>query len=170
MLALLLAAALTYLADQGRPSVWLLAAGAVLSGELLQVWASAHLHKNVTMVVSGPYSLLRNPMYCGRFLVGLGFALVTWRWYLIAAYAAGFGLYAQARVLGEERRLRGLFGEPYAQYCRTVNRWLPRPPREPLPDRRWSWEAVRRNRQLRVTAGVLAALFLLWCRAHWLSH
>ncbi len=114
---------------------------------------------------SGPYGLLRNPMYLGRFFVGLGFVLFTQRWYLVAAYVVTFALYAQVRVLGEEARLRTLFGEEYLAYCRAVNRWFPRPWRRPASAARWSWEAVRRNHQLRVTAGVALGLVLLWWRA-----
>ncbi len=144
-----------------RGPVWPGVAVALL-GELIQLWASAHLHKDKRMITSGPYGLVRNPMYCGRFFVGLGFVLLTWRWYLIVGYVVIFGLYAQARVLGEEARLRRLFGEDYVAYCRAVNRWFPRPWRRPESAARWSWEAVRRNHQHRVTAGVALALVLLW--------
>ena len=132
-----------------------------LLGELTQLWASAHLHKNVDLVLSGPYALVRNPMYVGRFLVGLGLVLLTWRWFLILPYVAGFWLYAQARVLGEEGRLRERFGDAYGHYCRAVRRWLPLPPRQRFSDARWSWEAVRRNHQHRVTAALLLGLALL---------
>jgi len=162
LLALPAAAALLYLVDRGP--VWPGVAVAAL-GEYWQLWAAAHLHKNVDVVKSGPYALLRNPMYLGRFFVGLGFVLLTWRWYFIAAYVLSFALYAQARVLGEEARLRGLFGEEYAAYCRAVNRWFAWP-RIRLSDARWSWAAVRRNHQLRVSAAVALMLVLLWARVH----
>jgi hypothetical protein len=146
-----------------REPMWPGVAVAML-GELVQVWAAAHLHKNVQVVKSGPYGWVRNPMYVGRFLVGLGLTLVTWRWFLIAPYVLVFWIYAQARVLQEEGRLRALFGEEYARYCRQVNRWLPRPPRQRMSEARWSWEAVFRNHQLRVTAGVVVVLVLLKVR------
>ena len=133
----------------------------VLFGEAIQVWASAHLRKNVSVIMSGPYAWLRNPMYLGRFFVGLGVALLTWRWFFIIPYVVGFWLYAQARVLGEERRLRGLFGEPYEEYCATVRRWLPRPPRRRFSEDRWSWECVLRNHELRVAAGLVVAMALV---------
>lgn len=166
LLVLLPLGAIFYFIDQHRPEVWLLAVTVSLFGEFLQVWASAHLHKNLDMITSGPYSWVRNPMYFGRFFVALGFLLLIWRWYIILPHVLFFILYAHARVLGEEKRLRGLFGEPYSNYCRTVNRWFPRRPRPPLSNRRWSWKAVRRNHQLRVSAGVILAFVLLWVRAN----
>jgi hypothetical protein len=132
-----------------------------LLGEAIQVWASAHLRKNVEVVKSGPYGWVRNPMYFGRFFVGLGLTLLTWRWFLIVPYVVVFWVYAQARVLGEEARLRGMFGEEYESYCRKVRRWLPRPPREALSEDRWSWECVFRNHELRVAVVVVVGMVLL---------
>jgi protein-S-isoprenylcysteine O-methyltransferase Ste14 len=155
------AAVLLVYVDRGPmwPGVVLVAAG-----EILQLWASAHLRKNVRVVGSGPYAWTRNPMYLGRFFVGLGFFLLTWQPSIVLAYVVGFWLYAQARVLGEEVRLRELFGDEYKEYCEQVNRWLPRPPRARLWDQGGSWAAVWRNHQLRVTAGVMLSLVLLKLR------
>jgi protein-S-isoprenylcysteine O-methyltransferase Ste14 len=158
VLAIPAVAALFLLVDRGP--VW---PGAVvaLAGEWLQLWATAHLRKNVQVVKSGPYAWLRNPMYAGRFLVGLGFALLTWRWFIIAPLVVLYWLYAQARVLGEERHLRELFGEEYQGYCRTVRRWLPMPAWRRLSNERWSWDSVLRNHELRVAGGVVLMLALL---------
>jgi len=158
VLAVPAAAFLVIFTDRGP--VW---PGAViaLAGEGFQLWATAHLRKNVCVVKSGPYAWLRNPMYVGRYFVGLGLALLTWRWFMILPYAVFYWVYAQARVLGEERRLRELFGEEYIAYCTTVRRWLPRTPRERLSQERWSWDAVLRNHELRVAAAVTLALMLL---------
>lgn len=143
-----------------RQPMWPGVALAVL-GEAIQLWASAHLRKNVDVVMSGPYGLARNPMYVGRFFVGLGLAVLTWRWFFVLPYAVGFWLYAQARVLGEEARLRRLFGEEYRRYCSQVRRWLPLPPRRKLSDARWSWACVLRNHELRVAAAVVVGLALV---------
>jgi hypothetical protein len=143
-----------------RPPMWPGVAVA-LCGEAIQVWASAHLHKNVELVVSGPYAYVRNPMYVGRFFVGLGLALLTWRWFLIAPYVLVFWLYAHARVLGEEVRLRGLFGERYLAYCAVVSRWRPRIPRQRFSQARWSWACVLRNHELRVAVAVVGGMLLL---------
>ncbi|MFB3883019.1 MAG: isoprenylcysteine carboxylmethyltransferase family protein [Armatimonadota bacterium] len=157
-LAVPVVAALFAIVDEGPlwPGV-----SVALAGEMLQLWATAHLRKNTRIVKSGPYAWLRNPMYMGRFFVGLGLALLTWRWFLVAPYVIVYWVYAQARVLGEERRLRELFAGEYQDYCRKVGRWLPRPPREKLSMERWSWDAVMRNHELRVAGGVLLVLALL---------
>jgi protein-S-isoprenylcysteine O-methyltransferase Ste14 len=135
-------------------------------GEAIQLWASAHLRKNVEVIMSGPYAWVRNPMYLGRFFVGLGLTLLTWRWFLIAPYAIIFWVYAQARVLGEEARLLAKFGDEYLAYCRSARRWVPLPPGERFSDARWSWDCLLRNHELRVAVGVLAGLALLKLRLH----
>lgn len=157
-LALLAVAIMLVFTD--RPPMW---PGVLMAlvGESLQLWASAHLRKNVELVVSGPYAYTRNPMYLGRFLVGLGFAVLTWRWFIVLPYVVIFWLYAQARVLGEEARLKGLFGDRYQDYCHTVRRWLPLPPRRRFSQAKWSWQCVLRNHELRVAAAVVLGLALL---------
>jgi len=153
-------AAALIVAFTDRPPMWPGIAVALV-GELIQIWASAHLRKNVEVVMSGPYAWVRNPMYLGRFLLGLGLTLLTWRWLLIAPYVIVFWLYAQARVLGEEARLRHKFGPEYDEYRRSVRRWLPLPPNRRFSDARWSWECVFRNHELRVAFGVVAGMLLL---------
>jgi len=132
-----------------------------LLGEWLQLWASAHLQKNVDLIMSGPYAFVRNPMYLGRFLVGLGLTLLTWRWFLILPYILVFWFYAQARVLGEEARLRSLFRERYEAYCAAVRRWLPLSPGRRFSQARWSWACVLRNREWRVAVALGLGLALL---------
>lgn len=143
-----------------RPPMWPGVALA-LFGEGIQLWASAHLRKNVDVVMSGPYALARNPMYIGRFFVGLGLVLLTRRWFLVVPYVVGFWLYAEARVLGEEAHLRSLFGDRYRDYCAATRRWLPWRPRRRFSQERWSWQCVRRNHQVRVTAAVVVGLLLI---------
>lgn len=82
------------------------------------------------LVTTGPYRWIRNPV-----LISL---LVTWTG--LAIYFASIGLaalvglavafaYCQVAKI-EEPRLRRRFGQSYEDYCRSVPRWLPRPPRD----------------------------------------
>jgi len=49
---------------------WLAAGFAVsMLGEAIQIWCFASLDKNATLTVRGPYTMVRNPMYLGRFIV-----------------------------------------------------------------------------------------------------
>ena len=160
-------AVLVIVVDQGPIWPCVLVSGV---GEALQWWAAGHLRKNVALAASGPYALVRNPMYIGRFLVGLGFAIAPWFWPVALVYVVAFAAYAHARVLREEGRLRQVIGEPYLRYCREVPRWFPHlTPWSQAEPRGISWELVRVNHQHRVTAVLVLAYVALWARTfiHW---
>lgn len=106
---------------------WFAAALAVSTlGEALQVWSFASLRKNKELVARGPYTLVRNPMYIGRYFVILGFVLLAGNLWLIGAYTGMYALYMSFRVPQEEAVLAGIYHEAYRRYCQCVNRFLPR--------------------------------------------
>jgi len=79
-----------------------------------------------SVVVSGLYRFVRNPMYIGVELVILGEALLLSSARLLA-YALLLGLGFHLFVLFyEEPTLRKKFGSAYQEYCQAVPRWLPR--------------------------------------------
>src|SRR5512147_1606629 len=56
---------------------WLLAGFLVsMAGLLIQLWCFASLDKNSDLAARGPYALVRNPMYLGRFFIIGGFLLL----------------------------------------------------------------------------------------------
>lgn len=84
------------------------------------------------LVVCGLYRYVRNPMYVGVLWILLGESawFVSARLLIYAAiFFASVHLFV---ILYEEPALRRKFGDSYERYTRTVHRWLPAPPREPL--------------------------------------
>jgi protein-S-isoprenylcysteine O-methyltransferase Ste14 len=80
----------------------------------------------VKFVAVGPYRIVRNPMYIGGglTLIGLGLflqsismVLFSFAWFLLAHLFV---------VLVEEPGLERRFGQSYAEYKRSANRWLPK--------------------------------------------
>ena len=110
----------------GRPEMYIPAVVISLFGELIQMWSSGSLEKNVVLTIRGPYCLVRNPMYVGRFLVILGALLLLKNIYIIVIYVGAFSYYVINRVKREEKHLIEIFGEPYLEYCNQVNRFMPR--------------------------------------------
>jgi protein-S-isoprenylcysteine O-methyltransferase Ste14 len=108
---------------------WLLA-GFVVSmlGEFIQIWCFASLDKNTTLTIRGPYTMVRNPMYLGRFFIVFGFLMLPGQWWLLVAFTVLYWLYRDARVQREEAHLRPIFGAPYDDYCRRVRRFVPGAP------------------------------------------
>lgn len=79
---------------------------------------------STTLVTNGVFSITRNPMYLGLFLILLGLALATGSApFYVAAIAYGV---VMDRVFCpyEERKSVTEFGEEYLDYVRKVRRWL----------------------------------------------
>jgi protein-S-isoprenylcysteine O-methyltransferase Ste14 len=99
----------------------------------LRTWSSAYLGANVvkahtfqgeSVVASGPYRRVRNPLYLGTMIHVFALAL------LMPPSGAVFSIVAmcffQIRlILGEEAFLAGKLGEAYRAYCARVPRLLP---------------------------------------------
>lgn len=105
---------------------WLLPGFIVsLVGESIQLWSFASLVKNERLTARGPYVLVRNPMYLGRFLLILGLMLLFDNLYVTLAYGVLYYLYMANRVQREERYLVEVLGQSYREYCERVNRFAP---------------------------------------------
>jgi protein-S-isoprenylcysteine O-methyltransferase Ste14 len=86
-----------------------------------------------TLVVSGPYRYVRNPMYLSVTVIVLGEVLLTGSRGLLVYWVVWFTV-ENLFVLGyEEPTLRRRFGDEYQRYCREVRRWIPRIPRSGTP-------------------------------------
>ncbi len=126
---------------------WLVCAMAIsLTGELIQVWCFASLVKNEQLTVRGPYVVVRNPMYLGRYFLVLGFIMLLSNIWVIVIYTVLYYFYMVNRVMREESRLKQLLGRPYADYCANTWRFMPKPGR--LLDTTvwfWDWQVMKNN-------------------------
>lgn len=114
------------------PLAWIgIAAGA---GILLHAFALFALHRGTpapiapteTLVVTGVYRFVRNPMYLAVLTIILGQALLFGNWRLVV-YAAIALTAVFAFVKGyEEPTLTRTYGEQYLDYRRNVPGWWPR--------------------------------------------
>jgi protein-S-isoprenylcysteine O-methyltransferase Ste14 len=118
--------------------LWLRPVGIVvgLCGAVLALWCvvafttrgrgtPAPFDPPMQFVATGPYRLVRNPMYVGGFGALLGTGLVVMS-PAIVALAGFFWLAAHLFViLYEEPTLKRRFGDSYRTYTRSVARWLP---------------------------------------------
>ena len=149
---------------------WLWPALAVSAvGELIQLWCFATLDKNASLACRGPYALVRNPMYLGRFFILAGALMLLGRPWLLAPFAIGYWFYMANRVGREERRLREVLGAPYADYCAGTRRFVPGAPYRGEPVLVWDATLFRQNHGWQNLAGTaafwLAAIAWLVTRA-----
>jgi len=145
--------------------IWLLAGFAVsMFGELIQLWSFASLDKNSDLAIRGPYALVRNPMYLGRYFILLGFLILLGAWWVLVVYSVVYWFYMDTRVEREEAHLRPIFGPRYDEYCAKVRRFVPGAPLAGQPVAYWSWTLFRQNNALANLVGTLAvwAVVALW--------
>jgi protein-S-isoprenylcysteine O-methyltransferase Ste14 len=122
------------------------------------------------LVVAGMYAHSRNPMYVGNFLLLTGLAIVynSWLGYLVALPL--YILAILAIIKSEEGFLRGKFGSEYDDYCRSVNRFLPRLRglRATMAAMHFDWRRVVRKEYGTTFAWISTALALLaWEQVSW---
>jgi protein-S-isoprenylcysteine O-methyltransferase Ste14 len=140
-----------------------------LLGEAIQLWSFASLVKNEQLTARGPYVLVRNPMYLGRFFLILGAVLLLGNGYVTIAYVVLYYFYMVNRVKREEARLARLLGQPYRDYCARVNRFLPSFSRLRDPAVRYfDFSVLRRNNGHWNLLSLLAFYGALWgCLTFW---
>ncbi|MGZ7006742.1 MAG: methyltransferase family protein [Ilumatobacteraceae bacterium] len=99
----------------------------------LAIWARMHIGRNwgapmtqkeePELVTSGPYRLVRHPIYSGILVAGVGTAVaLSWRW-LVAVGLAGIYFVYSATV--EERYLTEQLPDAYPVYKRSTKMLVP---------------------------------------------
>jgi len=98
-------------------------------GLLLRIWAQMHLHyrlkEHKVLTMTGPYAMVRNPIYIGNTFILVGTTLIAELvWFAPVMLLACMITYALT-VRYEERHLSEKYGEPYREYLAKVPRWVP---------------------------------------------
>jgi protein-S-isoprenylcysteine O-methyltransferase Ste14 len=114
---------------------WRAGLGLVLfaAGLGFAVWARVHIGRNwggpmtqkdePELVTSGPYRLVRHPIYSGVLAAGVGTAVaLSWIWLIAVALA---GVYFVYSATVEERYLSEQLPDTYPAYKRTTKMLLP---------------------------------------------
>lgn len=168
--ALPIAAALVE-ADRTQPPHWGVWSTAVLLtvlGVLTRTWANRHCNYNTRakniLARTGPYALVRNPLYVGNTLIVVGAITASQVLWLLPAALTWVGLIYNLAVRREEQRMLARYGDEYAQWFARVPRWIPRPS-SVFPSREHLRVALRDCAGLVVLAPFVAKelnLFGLW--------
>ena len=149
----------------------LLGGGLAVVGLLLRGWAAGTIHKDQSLATSGPYALLRHPLYVGSLLVGAGLAVAGGRWFFLPLFLALFALVYGRTIRWEEGEMDERFGAAHEEYRRTVPRFVPRirpyapasgPPPQP-PGFRFA--RFQQNKEWQAGLGVAVGFGLLCLKA-----
>jgi len=77
------------------------------------------------LIRSGPYAVVRNPIYTSMLLVDCAIAVVITPWQLFIASLILFVLGTEIRVRTEETLLGGRFGKEFQNYKNNVPAYIP---------------------------------------------
>lgn len=112
-------------------------AGVILSSLCLLFWiyaqevlarnwsANLKIQNEHTLVTSGPYRVMRNPIYTAMIFWSAGLTLFTANVFF-AAFAVVMILWTPPRVAKEEKMMIDHFGEKYLDYMTTTGRYFPK--------------------------------------------
>jgi hypothetical protein len=144
----------------GAAALWLaqptdrsLQIGAIVGacGEGLRVWAAGHLEKGREVTASGPYRVMRHPLYVGSTVMGIGLAIAAANG-IVAILVLGYlALTLTAAIRTEEAHLTAKFGREYPAYRDG----------RVAAARRFSAARAVRNREYRALIGFVLVLSLL---------
>jgi protein-S-isoprenylcysteine O-methyltransferase Ste14 len=84
----------------------------------------AHLYADHRLITSGPFTIVRHPMYLALQAAALGMIFLFQTWSCVLFLLFMLSLYRRARM--EERALALEFGAAWEEYCRRVPPWFPR--------------------------------------------
>src|SRR5262245_34731748 len=79
---------------------------------------------STTLVTSGPYRLMRNPMYVGLSVAYFGEAAILHQIVPVVLLPLTIAYLNRVVIPVEEERLHAVFGAEYEQYQNGVRRWL----------------------------------------------
>ena len=78
-----------------------------------------------TLTTTGPYSVVRHPLYLGNLCLWLGLAIAAQTWWGVVIVALAFGLCYERIMYTEEEFLRRSFGAEYLAWATATPAFIP---------------------------------------------
>ena len=108
-------------------NAWVLAALALLViGLAIRSWSAGTLHKSAEVTNVGPYSLVRNPLYIGSFMMMFAFCILCRDVPTLIFIIGPMSVLYWFQIRFEEKRLLQLFPDQWPGYEASVPRIIPR--------------------------------------------
>ena len=147
-------------------------AALVILGCTLRSWAAGHLIKGKRVAVGGPYAYVRNPLYAGSFIIGVGCCVALWNLpipvtsvIMWAMFLIAFVVVYPMKARAEEKELCVSLNGPYEAYAKKVPAFMPwKGQVRGLGLQSFSWEIYRQNREYQCVLGAVGILSLLYLK------
>jgi protein-S-isoprenylcysteine O-methyltransferase Ste14 len=112
---------------------WVAGLALVAAGEAIRLWSVHHIgaisrtrsDRLGPLINTGPFALVRNPLYLGNIALWAGFAVTARLLWLVPLIILVLAAEYHAIVRWEEELLSTRLGDSYRQYLTRVPRWLP---------------------------------------------
>ena len=108
------------------------AAGFLVAGLFIRLWANGYAIKSEKLTTSGPYGFVRHPLYLGTMLLFIAFIVMLKIYIIGSAFFLVMAVVYARTIKKEELLLENNFKQVYLRYKKAVPAFLPalRPYRE----------------------------------------
>jgi protein-S-isoprenylcysteine O-methyltransferase Ste14 len=113
-----------FVARVSDASLWL-GITVMMVGMGIRFWASGYISKSRTLATGGPYAYVRNPLYLGNFILGLGVVIIADHMGLLLYYLISFSVLYIGTIQEEQKVLEEKFGAAYREYMASVPMFFP---------------------------------------------
>lgn len=136
---------------------------AALLGTAVRIYASGYIMKNRELAQSGPYALVRHPLYTGNILLVIGFSIANAGIWAVPLALAFFWFYYPPAIEYEDRKLRGIFGQVWDDWASRTPALVPSFSNAAgLRAGDWSMaKSLRKNGEFLITLFVLTCAYLV---------
>ena len=166
-IGLLLVAVCAYFAKPGSTLVIIGLAMAVF-GQVFRIYAAGFIHKNKQLASTGPYALVRHPLYLGNFLILVGFALAANNLYVWIGVALFFLIWYPAAISYEDNKLEEIFQDEWRAWSKNIRAIIPgRFKWADLKAEGWdTYQSLIRNGELPISLYLGSCGIWLWVVSH----
>jgi protein-S-isoprenylcysteine O-methyltransferase Ste14 len=153
-----------------RPDSGTVAIGLALAvvGQVFRVYAAGFIHKNKQLASSGPYALVRHPLYLGNFLILIGFTIASANLYVTIGVVLFFLIWYPAAIAYEDSKLENIFEDEWREWSKNIRAIIPG--RFRLADLKaegWdTYQSLIRNGELPISLYLLSCGIWLWVVSH----
>jgi protein-S-isoprenylcysteine O-methyltransferase Ste14 len=151
--------------DSGTVAVGLVIA---LVGHIFRIYAAGYIFKNKQLAKTGPYALVRHPLYLGNILILMGFVLASGNLYVLLGVIVFFLVWYPAAISYEDGKLERIFEDEWREWSRSRRAVIPG--RFRLADLKpggWdTYQSLIRNGELPISLYLLSCGIWLWVVSH----
>ena len=155
---------LVYALTANATQLWVLIGLPVaMAGMLIRFYASGFIVKNKELATTGPYALVRHPLYTGNILLVFGFAVANASWWALPLTVFFFWFYYPTAVEYEDRKLHRIFGDAWEAWATDTPALMPnfKHTRKVFAGS-WSFaNSTRKNGEIFIVVFVLICAYLI---------